>query len=190
MMTSLPSLLLVFLPPFWGLPIMFWPSVILLSLPNILAVSGNVLLPHSCACPDSGATLDMFPDCSCFTDYTPLINCFVRVATNEHTPVSGRGTVSICLNTHHVRFTQCLHVPALDMPLLFICVHRRRGQGCTFLADSSGCFLTFPTFVLAADDTADCLLDYAPAPTSTVFDYDDTALVNSPLSASSTLPTC
>ena len=126
-------------------------------------------------CPDSGASVDMFPDRSCFVTYIPLVNCFVRVANNHQTPVLGRGTVSIQLGaTHLVRLINCLHVPALDMPLLSIRVHCRRGPGCTFLADPSGCYLTFPTFLLPVDDSSDCLLPYAPAPLASIYAYDDT----------------
>ena len=60
------------------------------------------------------------------------------------------------------------------MPLLSIRVHCRRGPGCTFLADPSGCYLTFPTFLLSVDDSSDCLLPYAPAPLASIYAYDDT----------------
>ena len=49
-----------------------------------------------------------------------------------------------------------LHVPALEIMLLSIRAHRRRGQGCTFVADGSGVHLTFPSFVVSINDALDC----------------------------------
>jgi hypothetical protein len=38
--------------------------------------------------------------------------------------------------------------------------HHQRNQGCSFLADNDGCYLTFPTFSITVDDSTDCLLAY------------------------------
>jgi hypothetical protein len=66
-----------------------------------------------------------------------------------------------------------LHVPDLDMPFLSCRVHRRRGQGCSFVADAKGCFLTFPTFFLKIDDTHECALPCGIGPRDGPYDYED-----------------
>jgi hypothetical protein len=54
---------------------------------------------------------------------------------------------------------QVLHVPALKAPLISVRQHRRQ-QGCSFIADNAGCYLTFPTFSITVDDSTDCLVAY------------------------------
>jgi hypothetical protein len=51
-----------------------------------------------------------------------------------------------------------LHVPSLCCPLISVRCFRRL-NGCSFLSDNSGCFLTFPTFFLTdVDDSSDCII--------------------------------
>jgi hypothetical protein len=49
-------------------------------------------------------------------------------------------------------------VPKLRSPLLSVRCFRRL-HGCSFVADNSGSFLTFPDFVLPVDDSSDCTID-------------------------------
>ncbi len=52
---------------------------------------------------------------------------------------------------------RCLHVPKLCSPLLSVrCLHHY--DGCNFLVDNQGSFLTFPQFVLPVDDSSDCTI--------------------------------
>jgi hypothetical protein len=62
---------------------------------------------------------------------------------------------------------QVLHVPALKAPLLSVRQHRRH-QGCSFIADNEGCYLTFPTFSIKVDDSVDCLIAYETLNPTTV----------------------
>lgn len=54
-------------------------------------------------------------------------------------------------------------------------VHCRCGQGCSFVADESGRFLTFPDFIVEVDDSKDCLVDFSPVPSPTVYAYNELA---------------
>jgi hypothetical protein len=94
----------------------------------------------------------MDPQHQVITDYIKLTDCYVLVANNVKIPCLGRGLVSITLGDRPLLIRNVLHVPDLDMPLLSCCVHRRRNQGSSFVADAKGCFLTFPTFFLKMDD--------------------------------------
>ena len=115
-------------------------------------------------CPDSGATADMFWDRSFFDDvsYEELADQYVEMGDGSRVPIVGRGTVSFLMDGHYVRLSDCLHVPDLDVHLLSIRTHRRRGVGCTFLADDEGMFLTFPSFVIKVDDHVDTLVPARP----------------------------
>ena len=115
------------------------------------------------ACVDSGCTTDMCPLRESFISYTPLDNCYVTIANSEKIKCAGRGTVFLKLRDKAVKLANVLHVPDLEMTLLSVRSHRRRGQGCSFLADESGCFLTFPNFVVEIDDSDDCIIPCAIA---------------------------
>jgi hypothetical protein len=94
-----------------------------------------------------------------FEDYIPNTdNNHITVADRRRIHVAGRGTLRIILGGHPVRLRNCLHVPDLNMFLLSTRIHRRRGQGCAFIADPTGCFLTFPSFIIPIDDTLECLV--------------------------------
>ena len=133
--------------------------------------SWNPTTVHSrpLVCPDSGATADMFWDRHLFDDatYVPLVDQYVEMGDGSRVPIVGCGTVNVCLGGHTVRLADCLHVPTLDVHLLSIRVHRRRGAGCSFIADDDGMYLTFPSFVLHVDDTEDALLSATACPDST-----------------------
>jgi hypothetical protein len=116
----------------------------------------------------------MCPIRQAFVHYTPLEACFVTIANNEKIQCAGRGTVFLKLHDKTVKLQNVLHVPDLEMtPLLSVRSHRRRGQGCSFVADETGCFLTFPKFVLEIDDTDDCVIPCRAATTNLVPNYDE-----------------
>lgn len=123
------------------------------------------------ACVDSSCTQDMCPLRPSFITYTPLVNCHVTIANSEKIPCSGRGTVILTLRDKTVKLANVLHVPDLEMTLLSVRSHRRRGQGCSFIADESGCFLTFPHFVLDIDDSDDCVIPCSAANHQAIPDY-------------------
>ena len=114
----------------------------------------------------------MFWDRSLFTDYEKVSNEVVELGDGHPTTIQGKGTVQVVLEGHPVRLTNCLHVPQLDVHLLSIRLHRRRGPGCSFICDSSGMFLTFPSFSVEVDDTKDTLLSATPWNENDPFEYD------------------
>ena len=67
-----------------------------------------------------------------------------------------------------------LHAPQLELALLSIHVHLQHRQGCSFVANHLGTFLTLPTFCIPVDDTVNCIvkLDAVMDPTL-VPEYDD-----------------
>jgi hypothetical protein len=100
-------------------------------------------------CPDSGATSVMGPHCDMFIDYVDLQG-HKRVVQlgdeNKTIPIYGRSTLCINVLGHAVAYANVLHVPVLSAILLSPRVHRGVTQGCSFLADHDGCFLTYPNF--------------------------------------------
>jgi hypothetical protein len=66
------------------------------------------------------------------------------------------------------------------MFLLSTRIHRRRGQGCAFIKDSTGCFLTFSSFIIPIDDTLECLVPCSTAPPTPTFDYNETNTLTYP----------
>ena len=130
---------------------------------------------RSLLCPDSGATADMFWDRALFVDdeYEPVSHQFVEMGDGRRVPIVGKGTVQFDLGGHSVRLADCYHVPQLDVHLLSIRVHRRRGAGCSFLADGQGMSLTFPSFVVSVDDDADPLIPIRPCSATPTLAYSD-----------------
>ena len=116
-------------------------------------------------CADSGASRDLFTQRDWFVDYTDIQSRqeYVVVANDTRVPIHGIGTVRFQLNGHEVLLRRVYHVPGLNGSLLSIRTHRRRGPGCTFLADSQGCHLTFPGFVVEIDDSVDVLIACGPS---------------------------
>jgi hypothetical protein len=127
--------------------------------------SSTVLDPYICI--DSGASPDLFPDRSYFTEYTDISHQghYVIVADDSRIPIHGIGTV------HEVILRKVYHVPELNAPLFSIRTHRRRGPGCFLIADHLGCWLTFPTFILDIGDAEDFLLPIAPSDPSSPVKY-------------------
>jgi hypothetical protein len=139
-------------------------------LGHIAQVKANTVTQ---ACIDSGATSNMDPRGQVFQDYIKLTDCYVLVANNVKIPCLGRGSVSITLGERPLLLRNVLHVPDLDMLLISCRVHRRRGRGCSFIADATGCFLTFPTFFLTIDDTHECALPCGIGPPDGPYHYKD-----------------
>jgi hypothetical protein len=71
-----------------------------------------------------------------------------------------------------VEFRNVLYVPDLQMPLLSVRTHRRRGAGCSFIADPEGCWLTI-------DDGDDCLLPFSYAPDDSTAEYSQPRTLSS-----------
>ena len=111
-------------------------------------------------CADSGASRDLFTQREWFVDYTDILsrNEYVVVADDTRVPIHGIGTVRFRLGGREILLRRVYHVPGLNGSLLSIRTHRQRGPGCSFLADSNGCHLTFPSFFIDIDDTSDVLI--------------------------------
>jgi hypothetical protein len=127
-------------------------------------VTLNNVINSGFACIDSGATHDMSNgEITEFADYKPLPKgSHVLVADNHAIECLGVGTTFWRIGGkkgYIVGRRQVLHVPALKAPLLSVRQHRRH-QGCSFIADNDGCYLTFPTFSIRVDDSVDCLIAY------------------------------
>ena len=135
--------------------------------------------PREFVCPDSGATSDMFWDEELFTTYVRAHNEFVELGDGHSIQIMGRGTVEFTLDGHRVRLLNCLHVPQLDVHLLSIRLHRRRGPGCTFICDESGMFLTFPSFTIEVDDVKDALIPVQASDPTQPLAYDQTSQTSS-----------
>jgi len=92
-----------------------------------------------------------------FFNYKPCVQSFVVLADKSKVPCLGTGCVSLILGDKKVIFHDVLHVPSLRCALLSVrCL--RRIRGCSFLGDNSGCFLSFPSFILPVDDSLDCII--------------------------------
>jgi hypothetical protein len=85
------------------------------------------------------------------------------MVNNHPVPCLGIGTKIYRIDGLDIGLCQVLHVPALKAPLISVQQHRRH-QGCSFIADNGGCFLTFPTFSITIDDSTDCLVRYTTVP--------------------------
>jgi hypothetical protein len=137
-------------------------------------------------CPDFGATSIMGPHHDMFIDYVDVRGkgLVVRLGNEAKTiPIVGRGTLCINLMGHSVAYAHALHVPDLSVILLSSRVHRRITPGCSFVADHSGCFLTFPEFTITVDDTEDCIIPCGLVPPNTSFDFDSRLYITSNSSA-------
>jgi hypothetical protein len=85
--------------------------------------------------------------------------------------IHGIGTMALSVNGKTIVYDEVLHVPQLTAILLSTRVHRRSADGCSFIADGSGCFLTYPKFVVEVNDEDDCTIDCQKVDDSIV-DYD------------------
>ena len=116
-----------------------------------------------------------------FEDYVPdTNNSHITVADRRRIKVVRSGTLRIILGGHPAHLRNYLHVPDLNMFLLSTRIYRRRGQGCTFIADPTGCFLTFLSFIIPIDNALECLVPCSAAPPTATFVYDDTNTLTYP----------
>ena len=127
-------------------------------------------------CLDSGASHDLWNSRDDFITYQDLSGSgrFVSLADDSKVPIMGIGTIQVCLAGRVIRLHRVYHVPRLDLPLIAIRVHRRRAKGCSFIADFTGCYFTFPTFVISVDDETDVTLPFESCSLSATPDYSDT----------------
>jgi hypothetical protein len=75
---------------------------------------------------------------------------------NKRILIHGRGTLCVEVAGRKIAYADMLHIPQLSAILLSNRVYHRAAPACSCLADSSGCFLTYPNFQIEVDDTADC----------------------------------
>jgi hypothetical protein len=157
---------------------------------NALAMQSSIYPATSerTLCPDSGATSNMCPHEDMFIDYKDIRHeqHYVRLG-DEHKRIliHGRGTMCLQVQGHTIAYADTLHVPELSAILLSTRVHRRSAVGCSFVADNSGCFLTYPNFQIEVDDEDDCTLPCQAVPADTkVYDFDSRIHVTQHLSAS------
>jgi hypothetical protein len=82
--------------------------------------------------------------------------------------------MALKVNGKTIAYVHTLHVPQLSAILLSTRrVHRRAAQGCSFIADHSGCFLTFPNFNIELDDDEDCTISCKDVdPNITQYDFN------------------
>jgi hypothetical protein len=127
-------------------------------------------------CPDSGATNVMGPHLDMFIDYSDIRNDnrYVRLGDESRwILIHGIGTLCMEVDGLRVAYANALYVPQLSAILLSSRVHRRAAEGCSFIADHSGCFLTYPDFAIKIDDTDDCTIACRPIQDTTLpFDFD------------------
>jgi hypothetical protein len=127
-------------------------------------------------CPDSGATNVMGPHRDRFLDYSDIRsdNRYMRLGDgSRRILIHGTGTLCMEVDGHRVDYANALYVPQLSAILLSSRVHRRAAEGCSFVADHSGCFLTFPNFAIKIDDTQDCTIACRPIRDHSLpFDFD------------------
>ena len=120
---------------------------------------------------DSGATAMMMPFRQCFISYKDTPHSYVILANNQKSPCLGRGAICINMGGHNIILKDVLHVPSLRCPLFSVRCHRRF-LGCSFLADNSGTFLSFPSFIIPVDDSTDCVVSGHSAPTNQLIHFD------------------
>jgi hypothetical protein len=131
----------------------------------------------------------MAPYRDMFVEYTDLQGhgLVVRLGDEEKMiPIVGRGTLCINILGHHVAYADALHVPDLSVILLPSRVHRRITPGCSFIADHTGCFSTYPTFVIEVDDTDDCTIPCARISGDAKFEFDSRVFLTNSSSPSDT----
>jgi hypothetical protein len=116
-----------------------------------------------------------------FLDYTDL-SCqglVVRLGNEDKTiPILGHGTMCLNILGHNIAYAKALHVPDLSVILLSSRVHRRTTQGCSFVADHSGCLLTYPTFSISVDDMDNCTIPCARVDPNAVLNFDARSYLN------------
>ena len=106
---------------------------------------------------DSGASSHMCPIRETFLIYFATPNSYVTVADNKKIPCLGRGNIVVYLGDKLVQLNNVLHVPGLNSTLFSISEHRRQ-LPCSFVANTTGSFLSSPDFALQVDDTCEYTL--------------------------------
>jgi len=106
---------------------------------------------------DSGCTKHMFPYRDLFISFKDTPTSFVTLADKSRVPCIGIGAVQFSLLGKNIILEDVLCVPNLCCPLLSVQCFRRL-QGCSFLADNTGSYLTFRTFILPVNDSSDCII--------------------------------
>ena len=104
---------------------------------------------------DSGATAMMMPFRQCFISYKPTPRSNVVLANNQKSPCLGCGDICLKMGGYNVILRDVLHIPSLRCPLFSVCCHHCF-LGCSFIADNTGCYLTFPSFTIEVDNQTDC----------------------------------
>jgi hypothetical protein len=99
----------------------------------------------------------MVPFRSAFITYKETPDSYAILADKSKVACSGLGTVQFSLQDKSIILHDVLHVPKLRSPLLSVRYFRSL-NGCCFIADNSGSFLTFPHFILAVEDSSDCTI--------------------------------
>jgi hypothetical protein len=107
---------------------------------------------------DSSCTRHMIPYQSAFISYKATPNSYVVLADKSRVACLGLGTIQFSLQNKSIILHYVLHVPKLRSPLLSVRCFRWL-KGCSFLANNTGSFLTFPQFVLGVDDSSDCTIN-------------------------------
>jgi hypothetical protein len=113
---------------------------------------------------------DMFVQ---YTDLRSAKQC-VRLGDESQTIlIHGRGTMMMKVSGKIILYDNVLHVPDLTAILLSTRVYRRSAPGCSFVADHSGCFLSYPNFEIEINDTDDCTIECHPVTDPTITpDFD------------------
>jgi hypothetical protein len=118
----------------------------------------------------------MCPHCDMFVDYHDIREerQYVRLGgENKRILIHGRGTMCLEVDGRTLAYAHTLHVPQLSAILLSTRVHRQSAGGCSFLANSFGCFLTYPNFQIEVDDTANCTIPCRAVPVDNhKYDFD------------------
>jgi hypothetical protein len=120
---------------------------------------------------DSGCTRHMMPFRQHFITYKPCHQSYVILADKSRVPCLGRGIIHLTLGDKQIILHDVLHFPHLRNPPLSVhCLHWL--QGCSFLADNSGRYLSFPNFIIPVDDSSDCIIPGRPSNPCVNVDFD------------------
>jgi hypothetical protein len=99
----------------------------------------------------------MVPFHSIFITSKATLNSYVILVDKSKVACLGSGTVQFSLQEESIILHDVLHVPKLRSPLLSNqCFWHL--NGCSFIADNKGSFLTLPHFVLAVNDSSNCTI--------------------------------
>jgi hypothetical protein len=105
-------------------------------------------------------------------------------------PIAGRITLSIDLLGHRIAYADALHVPDLSVILLSSFVHHPITPCCPFVANHSGCFLTYPGFSIDVDDREDCTNPCSTVPPGASYNFDLQLYLSSGHSSKSDVRRC